>query len=673
MATYPIYFGIEELHRIATSSTVMFDVETLGLQPKLGGLRLIQLFGVQTRCTVVIDYFDLTDEGIDKLKNFFNTPRFWVAHNAVFDLGWLQEHGIYPLPLVEEKDSKAKTLGGNIRCTLLASRLVSNGNRDSSNRNLKHSLAHIVSRYLGKEISKEHQKSDWGAKELSEEQIEYAVTDVEVLADLDILLQAKLQEHNLLHAYYLECEALPALAQMWRIGLPWNLNDLEACRKDYEFDVRTRGEEFLIKLDQAMPKEHKIPRDIPRDKEEKLKRLNDLLTQTGKPADIRERWELEKEEIEQDIELAPFNLRSKDEGSIREGTKKYRGFNINSPKQLLDKFEILLGKVPLDAKGKPSTSRPALRAYAADHELVQMYLGWKKAEKRRQMIKSIQEKADSDGFVRASYLQLGADTGRMSCISPNNQQIPRDDNFRGCVQAPVGWVLVDADYGQMELRLAAALSKDEKMIEAFINNEDLHEVTAKAIGCDRQIAKSANFGLLYGAGAEGLRNYAGASGITMTLEQAVNIRDEWLKTYSGIQRWQQANAVAAFEQENAYIASKKKCLPTVHIPLTNMRRYLIEDLNKVTVRCNTPVQGAGAAILKYALVKLWPIIRDTGEDIVKLCGAVHDEIILLVKEGKEEEWAEILKTKMESAERMWLGEVPPLAEVHIGKSWSDVH
>ena len=104
-----------------------------------------------------------------------------------------------------------------------------------------------------------------------------------------------------------------------------------------------------------------------------------------------------------------------------------------------------------------------------------------------------------------------------------------------------------------------------------------------------------------------------------------------------------------------------------------MRRYLIEDLNKVTVRCNTPVQGAGAAILKYALVKLWPIIRDTGEDIVKLCGAVHDEIILLVKEGKEEEWAKILKTKMESAERMWLGEVPPLAEVHIGKSWSDVH
>ena len=202
--------------------------------------------------------------------------------------------------------------------------------------------------------------------------------------------------------------------------------------------------------------------------------------------------------------MAPFNLRAKSTGSIRLGTKKHAGFNINSPKQLLDKFEILLGKVPLDAKGKPSTSRPALRAYAADHELVQMYLGWMKSEKRRQMIKSIQEKADSDGFVRASYLQLGADTGRMSCISPNNQQIPRDDNFRGCVQAPAGWVLVDADYGQMELRLAAALSKDEKMREAFINNEDLHEVTAKAIGCDRQIAKSANFGLLYGAGAEGL-------------------------------------------------------------------------------------------------------------------------------------------------------------------------
>ena len=111
---------------------------------------------------------------------------------------------------------------------------------------------------------------------------------------------------------------------------------------------------------------------------------------------------------------------------------------------------------------------------------------WKRREKRRQMIESIQDKMSNDGFVRASYMQLGADTGRMSSIKPNNQQIPRDSEFRQCVQAPQGWKIVDADFSQMELRLAAALANDENMIQAFIRGEDLHDYTAEQMGCDRQ-------------------------------------------------------------------------------------------------------------------------------------------------------------------------------------------
>ena len=125
------------------------------------------------------------------------------------------------------------------------------------------------------------------------------------------------------------------------------------------------------------------------------------------------------------------------------------------------------GEPPRDANGKPSASRQALRSYAADHEVIQIYLEWKRCEKRRQMIESIQEKMDDIGFVRASYMQLGAGQGRMSCIKPNNQQIPRDKQFRSCVEAPEGWALVDADFAQMELRLAAAVAKDERMIAAF--------------------------------------------------------------------------------------------------------------------------------------------------------------------------------------------------------------
>ena len=120
--------------------------------------------------------------------------------------------------------------------------------------------------------------------------------------------------------------------------------------------------------------------------------------------------------------------------AFRAGTKKYKGFNLNSPKQLKEKLSAVLD-TKLD-----SVSKKALSEFAGYHPVVQMYLNWKKAEKRRQMITSIQEKMRSDGFVKASYMQLGAETGRMTCFNPNNQQIPKDKQFRSCVEAPRGVV-----------------------------------------------------------------------------------------------------------------------------------------------------------------------------------------------------------------------------------------
>jgi DNA polymerase I-like protein with 3'-5' exonuclease and polymerase domains len=218
----------------------------------------------------------------------------------------------------------------------------------------------------------------------------------------------------------------------------------------------------------------------------------------------------------------------------------------------------------------------------------------------------------------------------------------------------------------MELRLAAAVAEDERMIQAFQDGEDLHTVTAEALGCERQIAKSANFGLLYGSGAKGLRNYAGGMGVTITLEEAAAIRQQWLDTYSGIQDWQQENARVAQETEKDRGAYTR-------IPLSNMRRFLPGDMNRLTVRCNTPIQGAGAAILKCALGNLWPLIEKAGELEVRIAACVHDEILLLVKEEKAEHWAAELKRVMEHAEAKWLGEIPALAEVQIGKRWSEVH
>jgi len=609
MSDYTVHIGIEHLSELDTCVSLAVDTETLQLQPEKGKLRLIQLGSLARKTIVLIDCFDLDDVGWGRLRHFFrNGERFWLAHNAVFDLGWLQEHNLHPR--------------GRMRCSMIASKLLYNGIP-----NLKHSLAHVVKRVFNEDLDKEQQASDWGAPVLSQEQLEYAAKDVVALLELDAPLDHRLAEEGLSKAFALECRALPAMAAMWRTGLPWNADALQDLKEDYEFDIQELGKEFVWKLDEALPEDSKLPR------------LND----------------------------GSFNLNPRTEGSVRLGTKVYAGFNLNSPKQLIDNFTALLGEPPVDPKTeRPSASRAALKNYAADHEVIAIYLAWKKAEKRRQMVESIQEKLGPDGFVRASYLQLGAETGRMSCIKPNNQQIPRDENFRACVEAPEGWVLIDADFGQMELRLAAAVAQDERMTKAFQDGEDLHTVTAAALGCDRQIAKSANFGLLYGSGAKGLRNYAGAMGVQITLEEAQTIRQQWLDTYYGIYEWQRSNALAADNTKGDPWAE-------VRIPVTGFRRFLPGDMNRLTVRCNTPIQGAGAAILKCALGGLWPHLLEAGEEIAKIAAVVHDEVVLLVREGYENRWAEILKDEMEKAESKWLGEIPALAEVHVGKTWSEVH
>ena len=601
-------FGIEHIGSMQNAATVAFDCETTGLQPVAGGMRLLQ-FGALDRLPVVIDCWELEDNGWDALQALFNQERFWLAHNAVFDLGWLQEHGIYPQ--------------GKVLCTMLASRILTNGMP-----NVKNSLEQVVKRYLSLTISKEQQRSDWSG-DLTPEQLEYAAKDVDLLVQLDGPINQRMASACLHKAWFLECAALNSMAQLWRTGLPFNKADLDKLIDDLDDDHFEAGETFITNFDAALPDNHKLPR-------------------------------------------APEHgiILYKKEDADRVGTKEF--FNLNSPAQLLKKFTALLGEAPVNQKtGKPSASKLALEEYAGDHPVIAEYLRWKRLEKRRQMAETLMKNIDKDGFIRASYLQLGADTGRMSCMSPNLQQIPRDSRFRACVQAPEGFKLVVADYAQMELRLAAAEANDALMIEAFQRGTDLHTLTAMQIyGVDkenvtkdqRQIAKSANFGLLYGSGAKGLRNYAAAMGIQMDLDEAADIRQKFHAAYKGISKWQRDNAAAA---------NAASGLAPIFIRHSGFRRFLPGEHNKLTTRCNTPIQGAGAAVLKRTLGKLWPLLQADGEEIVRLAGVIHDEVILLVREDHAETWALQLASVMEDAEAEWLGDVPPLAEAKVGGSWNE--
>ena len=230
--------------------------------------------------------------------------------------------------------------------------------------NVRHGLQHVAKRYLDIDLNKEEQRSDWSG-DLTDSQMKYAAKDVEVLCELDKPIHDKIAEEGLGGAYSLECRALPALSAMANTGLPFDKAALQATEVDYEKDIENLGREFHLELDDALPEGEKLPRD----------------------------------------EDGSFNLRSRTSGSVKLGTKVYAGFNIGSPKQLLDKLTLVLGEVPIDAKTqKPSASRGALREYQGSHTVVATYLQWKKAEKRRQMVAALLKHQSPDGLCTCQLL-----------------------------------------------------------------------------------------------------------------------------------------------------------------------------------------------------------------------------------------------------------------------------
>ena len=609
---YTVHFGVENLKLLTTCTSICFDTETLQLKPESGKLRLLQLGSTARKTIVLIDLFQTDEDGFGEIDRFFAGPeRFWLAHNAAFDLGWLDVYGWHPK--------------GQVRDSMLASRLLTNGMSQVKNR-----LADVAKRILGVEVDKEQQRSDWSG-DLSQEQLDYAAKDVELLCEMDHPLHQQIAEQGLGPAYALECRALPALTAMANTGLPWDRSKLLEVQADYEKDIENIEREFYLELDEALPEGHKLPRDPDRS----------------------------------------LNLRKSASGSksgkqvARFGEYKPAGFNIGSSSQFLEKLTALLGYTPLHpVTGKPSTDRRTMQEHIGAHPVIASYMQWKKIEKRRQMVVSLLKHQSPDGRIRASYMQLGAETGRMTCSEPNQQQIPRDEQFRSAVVAPEGWIFVGADFSQMELRLAAAVAEDKNMIQAFKAGIDLHTATAEALSCDRQIAKSASFGLLYGSGAKGLMNYAAGSGVRMTLEEAHAVRSAWLTEYSGISKW---------HRKLSALSDRTSGVPELRIPVTEMRRFLPGDMNRLTVRANTPVQGSGAAILKCAIGTLWKHLEGSEEAL--LCAALHDELVLQVKNEPEtvEKWKNLLKNAMESAEARWLGEIPAVADVKTGQTWQECH
>lgn len=270
--------------------------------------------------------------------------------------------------------------------------------------------------------------------------------------------------------------------------------------------------------------------------------------------------------------------------------------------------------------------------------------------------------------VYPEYFQNGAATGRMSCGRPNIQQIPKAPGFRTCFRAADGMALVKADYSQIELRIAAALAEDATMLRAFQEETDLHALTASSIlgrpieeigQTERQLAKSVNFGLLYGMGVKGLQLDAGTSyGITMSVGEAAAYHRAFFETYTGVAAWHRKARKQTELARRRQVGFDTRTLTG--------RRFM--DVSQFNAMLNIPVQGSGGDGLKLALARLFET-RESGSG-ARPVACVHDEILVETPVAELEasrRW--VVREMVDAMGEVVANRVPIVVETEVGKDW----
>jgi DNA polymerase-1 len=313
-----------------------------------------------------------------------------------------------------------------------------------------------------------------------------------------------------------------------------------------------------------------------------------------------------------------------------------------------------------------STAEEALKA-ADDGTLIPLVLAHREASKRAQQAEALVGHMKSDGRIHGRFEPLGTATGRFSSKEPNLQNIGRGE-LREAFAVQEGRRLVVADYSQIELRAAAAIAGETRMIDAYKAGADLHKLTASVVlgkpeaevtKGDRQLSKAVNFGLLYGQSAPGLVRYAATSyGVTMTGDQATDIRQAFFRTYSRLRQWHglSHNQAQAGVTEVRTRTGRRRLIPTT-----------ATDWERFTALVNTPVQGGTADGMKQALI----LIDQRLPQNARIVSTVHDEVVVECHEDTAEQCREIITTAMVEAMAALFPEVPVEVESHICTTWAE--
>ena len=346
-------------------------------------------------------------------------------------------------------------------------------------------------------------------------------------------------------------------------------------------------------------------------------------------------------------------------------------FNINSPKQL---GEVLFEKIKLPVYKKTkngySTDVDVLEKLKKEHPIIEKILEYRSLTKLNStyvegLIPYINDKT---GRIHSYFHQTITATGRISSTEPNLQNIPTREELgkqlRKVFKPREGYIYVDADYSQIELRVLAHISQDKHMLEAFKNGEDIHKQAAsKVLGIpieevtkeQRGKAKAVNFGIVYGISDFGLAEQIGVS-----RKEAKQYIEQYLEKYSGIKKFM--DDIVEDAKEKGYVETlfhRRR-----YIPELTSRNYMVRQFG-ARVAMNTPIQGTAADIMKIAMIDTYNKLKEENLD-AKLILQVHDELMIECKIEEKEKVKEILKTCMENATKL---SIPLKAEVSEATNW----
>ena len=374
------------------------------------------------------------------------------------------------------------------------------------------------------------------------------------------------------------------------------------------------------------------------------------------------------------------NFNAKYNQDLKELTEKIwelagEKFNINSPKQL---GEILYGKLNLmptkntKTTKAHSTDAEALEKLKGKHEIIDYILRYRTVAKLNSTyIEGLKKVADSDGVVHTVFRQAVTSTGRLSSIEPNLQNIPvRDEEGREIRRAFVardGYRLVTADYSQIELRLLAHYSGETKLIQSYLNNEDIHTHTASQVfgvpveevtKAMRRDAKAVNFGIIYGISDFGL-----SRNLNIPVSQAHKYIEKYFANYPKVKEYMQRSVQSAKRSGEVVLASGRvRKIAELNSPSRTVRAF------GERAAMNMPLQGTAADLIKIAMIN---VAKELKKQNLKsrLILQVHDELMVESKIEETDTVVDILKTQMQNAMKF---DVPILVEVGIGDNWYEI-